>query len=140
MSQPRLVRTAIVAVIAVGSLLFGGTAATAATVDQTPPTAPFLNYAQGFYCLTVILGTQRSTDNVTPPEQIRYEAFDDGVFIGNLTDRGQDDGAWGVLVLTHPGDNTVMIQAIDNAGNRSAFSRAVPVHGYFTPPCTPYHF
>ena len=42
--------------------------------------------------------------------------------------------------MKHPGPNTVTVQAIDAAGNRSAPSRGVPVTGYFTPGCTPYHF
>ena len=131
-------RSLIVAVAAAMSMLFTGTAANAATADQTPPTAPVLGYAEGFYCLTVILGAQPSTDNVTPQSQLTYEAFDDGALIGNLTDRG--NGPWGVLVLTHPGPNAVKVQAVDSAGNRSAFSKTDPVQGYFTPGCTPYHF
>ena len=68
---------------------------------------------------------------------IRYEVFDEGVFIGPLTDRGS--GPWGVLVLTKTGPNRVTVQAVDAAGNRSS-SREVVVTGYYTPGCTPYHF
>jgi hypothetical protein len=70
--------------------------------------------------------------------QISYVVYDDGVPIGSLVDRG--NGPWATLVLRHTGTNMVAVQAIDLAGNRSAFSRSVPVTGYFTPGCTPSHF
>jgi hypothetical protein len=137
MSQPRLVRSLAVAAVAILSTLLMGTAASAAT-DTTPPTAPQWGYAEGFYCLTLIVGVVESTDNVTPQSQIRYTVYDDGVPIGSLVDRG--NGPWAVLVLRHTGTNMVAVQAIDQAGNRSAFTRSVPVTGYFTPGCTPSHF
>jgi len=140
MSRPRLVRALTVAAVAILSTLPAGTGASAATADTTPPTAPFIGYAEGFYCLTVIIGANRSTDNVTPQSQLRYEAFDDGVFIGTLTDQGQPSGPWGVLQLRKAGPNTVTVQAVDAAGNRSAPSNADVVTGYYTPGCTPYHF
>ena len=140
MSRPRLIRTMTAAAVAILSALPAGTAASAASADTTPPTAPFVGYAEGFYCLTVIIGAIRSTDNVTPQSELRYEAFDDGVFIGTLTDRGQPPGPWGVLQLKKPGPNTVTVEAIDAAGNRSALSNADVVTGYYTPGCTPYHF
>jgi hypothetical protein len=140
MSRPRLIRAVTVAAVTILSTLPAGTAASAASADTTPPTAPFIGYAEGFYCLTVIIGATRSTDNVTPQSQLRYEAFDDGVFIGTLTDQGQPPGPWGVLQLGKAGPNTVTVQAIDAAGNRSAFSNADVVTGYYTPGCTPYHF
>jgi hypothetical protein len=139
MPQLRLAARITIAVIAVLSTLFIGTAASAAAADRTPPSTPLFGYAQGFYCLTVIIGVSRSTDNVTPQSQLRYEAFADGVFIGLLTDRGQDSGPWGVLQLKKAGPNTVTVQAIDAAGNRST-SRGAPVTGYYTPGCTPYTF
>jgi hypothetical protein len=140
MSRPRLVRAMTVAAVALLSTLPAGTAASAASADTTPPTAPFIGYAEGFYCLTVIIGANRSTDNVTPQSELRYEAFADGVLIGSLTDQGQPSGPWGVLQLGKAGPNTVTVQAIDAAGNRSALSNADVVTGYYTPGCTPYHF
>jgi hypothetical protein len=139
MPQLRLAARITIAVIAILSTLFTGTAASAAAADRTPPSTPLFGYAQGFYCLTVIIGVSRSTDNVTPQSQLRYEAFADGVFIGLLTDQGQDSGPWGVLQLKKSGPNTVTVQAIDAAGNRST-SRGAPVTGYYTPGCTPYTF
>ena len=138
MSQPRLIRRLAVTAVAILSTLFMGTAASAATTDTTPPTAPQWGYAEGFYCLTLIVGVVPSTDNVTPQSQISYVVYDDGVAIGSLVDRG--NGPWATLVLRHTGTNMVAVQAIDQAGNRSAFTRSVPVTGYFTPGCTPYHF
>lgn len=140
--MPRLRLTARIAivVIAIISTLLTGAAASAAATDRTPPSTPLYGYAQGFYCLTLIIGVNRSTDNVTPQPQLRYEVFDDGVFIGSLTDQGQPSGPWGVLQLKHTGPNTVTVQAIDAAGNRSAPSRGAVVTGYYTPGCTPYTF
>jgi len=139
MTQRRFIRTMVVAAVATLSLLLSGTAASAATRDRTPPTTPMWGYSQGFQCLMVILGTSRSTDNVTPQPQIRYEAFADGVFIGTLTDYPANSGPWGVLHVTKPGNNYVTVQAVDAAGNRSAPSRANLVNGYYTPGCTPGH-
>jgi hypothetical protein len=31
-----------------------------------PPSAPRIVYVQGYYCLTIIVGVDRSTDNRTP--------------------------------------------------------------------------
>jgi hypothetical protein len=132
------VRRLAVAAVAVLAALLVGSPASAATRDTTPPTAPLWGYAEGFYCLTLIVGAVQSTDNVTPQAQLSYMVYDDGVALGPLVDRGS--GPWAVLVLRHSGTNMVAVQAIDQAGNRSAFSRSVPVTGYFTPGCTPYHF
>jgi len=132
------VRRVAVAAVAVLAALLVGTPASAAPRDTTPPTAPLWGYAEGFYCLTLIVGAVQSTDNVTPQSQISYTVYDDGVAIGPLVDRG--NGPWAVLVLRHSGTNMVTVQATDLAGNRSAVSRAVPVTGYFTPGCTPYTF
>jgi len=121
-------------------LTSAGTAAAAARPDTTPPSAPLIGYAEGFYCLTLIIGANRSTDNVTPQPQLRYEVFADGARIGSLTDQGQPSGAWGVLQLRKTGPNRVTVQAVDAAGNRSPMSNADVVTGYFTPGCTPYHF
>jgi hypothetical protein len=133
-----LVRRLAIVAVAVLSMLLVGTAASAAPRDTTPPSAPLWGYAEGFYCLTLIVGVVESTDNATPQSQIRYVVYDDGVAIGSLVDRG--NGPWAVLVLRHSGQNMVAVRAVDLAGNRSAFSRSVPVTGYFTPGCTPYHF
>ena len=137
MSPSRLIRRLAIAAVAVLSTLLVGTPASAAT-DSTPPTAPQWGYAEGFSCLTLIVGVVPSTDNVTPQSQIGYVVDDDGVPIGSLVDRG--NGPWATLVLRHTGPNMIAVQAIDRAGNRSAFSRPVPVTGYFTLGCTPSHF
>lgn len=140
MSELRLTARIAIAAIAILSTLFTGTAASAAAADTTPPTTPLYGYAQGFYCLTLIVGVNRSTDNVTPQSQLRYEVFADGAFVGLLTDRGHVSGPWGTLQLRHAGPNTVTVQAVDAAGNRSAPSRGAVVTGYYTPGCTPYTF
>jgi hypothetical protein len=140
MFPPRLIRATTVAAVAILATLFTGTAASARSVDTTPPSAPFIGYAEGFYCLTVIIGANRSTDNVTRQSALTYQAFADGVPIGALTDRGQPSGPWGVLQLKKAGPNTITVEATDAAGNHSARSNADVVTGYFTPGCTPYHF
>ena len=139
MPHVRLTARIAIAAIAILSTLVTGSVASAATTDRTPPSTPLYGYAQGFYCLTVIIGVTRSTDNVTPQSQLRYEAFADGVSIGALVDRGQPGGAWGVLHLPHPDANTVTVRAYDAAGNRSASSNGVVVRGFYTPGCTPGH-
>jgi len=139
MTHRRFVRTVIVSAVAILSILLPGAGASAATADRTPPTTPLWGYAQGFQCLMLILGTSRSTDNVTPQPQIRYEAFADGVFLGTLTDYPSNSGPWGILHLVKPGPSYVTVQAVDAAGNRSAPNRPVLVTGYYTPGCTPGH-
>src|SRR4051794_22228835 len=110
MSRRRLVPAILIAPLALLAALLTGPAASAATrADTTPPSAPLFGYAEGFYCLTLIIGVVPSTDNVTPQSQLRYEAFDEGVFIGPLTDRGGMDGPWGVLALRHTGPNAVAV-------------------------------
>lgn len=140
MPHSRVTARIAIAAIAVLSTLLTGTAASAATADTTPPSTPLIGYAEGFYCLTLIIGTNRSTDNVTPQSQLRYEAYADGVFIGLLRDQGQDSGPWGVLQLKKTGPSTVTVRAVDAAGNRSVPSRGDVVTGYYTPGCTPYSF
>src|SRR5690348_1771977 len=130
MSTRRLVRTAALAAVTTLAAVLPATTASAAGADTTPPTAPVIGYAEGFYCLTVIIGANRSTDNVTPQSQLRYQAFADGILIGSLTDQGQESGPWGTLQLKHSGPNTITVQAIDTAGNRSALSNADVVTGY----------
>jgi len=138
MSRSILPRATTVAAAVLLSLpLTAGSAAAAA--DTTPPSAPRIGYAQGFQCLTVIIGAVRSTDNVTPQAGLRYEAFADGASIGALTDQGQPPGPWGVLHVLKPGPNAITVRAIDAAGNRSAASAPVVVNGFYTPGCTPGH-
>jgi hypothetical protein len=98
------------------------------SADQTPPTAPFIVYAQGFFCYTLYIGASRSSDDVTPEPQIRYEVFANGEFIG-LLDRGSPTTAWGNLKLTDEGPNQLFVDAVDAAGNRSR-SNTATVTGY----------
>jgi hypothetical protein len=138
MSPRRLARTMTVAAVAILSIVLPATATSAAPADRTPPTTPLWGYSQGFYCLTLILGTSRSTDNATPQPRLRYEAFGDGVFLGTLTDYPSNSGPWGVLQLKKAGPNYVTVRAVDAAGNRSVPSRANLVTGYYTPGCSPW--
>jgi hypothetical protein len=136
MYRPKKLSAVAAAVVATAmSAFLAASPAAAASRDRTPPSAPNWGYAQGFYCLTLIVGVIESTDNVTPQKQLRYEAFDDGVSIGFLSDRGS--GPWGILVLKHTGTNGITVRAIDAAGNRSAPTRTASVTGYYTPGCTP---
>jgi hypothetical protein len=142
-SQRRLVRMAVVAV-AILSAVFTGSAATAATtVDRTPPTAPYLGYAEGFQCTMLIVGINRSTDNVSPQSQLRYQVYSDGVPLGAplVDDSGYEYGVWAVLHFQTlaAGYHTVAVRAIDAAGNRSASSNADLVREYYTPGCAPGH-
>jgi hypothetical protein len=137
MPHVRLARTTTVAAVALLSTLLTGTAATAGP-DTTPPGTPRAGYSHGFYCLTLIQGASRVTDDVTPQSQIRYEVYADGVYIGDLRDQGHVSGAFGILQLPHAGPNTVGVRAVDAAGNRSPLSNTNVVHGYYTPGCTPY--
>jgi len=142
MFRRRLVRMMAVASIAILSTLLTGTAASAARADRTPPTAPFLGYAEGFQCTMLIVGIDRSTDNVTPQAQLRYQVYSDGVALGApLADRGSEEGVWAVMNFTTlaAGYHTVAVRAIDAAGNRSALSNADPVREYYTPGCAPGH-
>ena len=120
MSRRQLVRTAIVTVVAILSLAATSTAALAARPDTTPPTAPRIIYLQGYYCLTLIVGVDRSTDNWTPQAQLTYDVFADGQRIGSMADQGSESGVWSIQHLTHTGPNTITVRAVDAAGNRSA--------------------
>lgn len=140
MSHARLVRVMATAAVAIlSTTLLTSTAASAATADG-PPTAPFLGYAEGFECTTLIVGIDRSTDDVTPQSQLRYQVYSDGVPLGApLTDNGATEGVWAVLHFQTQaaGYHTVAVRAIDAAGNRSALSNADVVREYYTPGCTP---
>jgi hypothetical protein len=138
MSHRRSVRTMIVAAVAILSIVLPGTATSAAPADRTPPTTPPWGYAQGFYCLMLIVATIRSTDNVTPQSRLRYEVYADGVFLGRIADQSYS-GPAGVLHVKKAGPNYVTVRAVDAAGNRSAPNRPVLVNGYYTPGCTPGH-
>jgi hypothetical protein len=120
MAGRQLFRTVIVTAVAIVSLSAAGTAALAAAPDRTPPTAPRIIYLQGYYCLTLIVGIDRSTDNRTPQSQLTYEVFADGRRIGSMADQGSESGVWSIQHLTHTGPNTITVRAVDAAGNRSA--------------------
>jgi hypothetical protein len=119
MAGRRFVRTAIVTALAILTLSAGSTAALAAR-DTTPPSAPRIVYAQGYFCLTLIVGVARSTDNQTPQAQLTYDVFADGQRIGSMADQGSESGVWSIQHLTHTGPNTITVKAVDAAGNRSA--------------------
>jgi hypothetical protein len=124
--------TALAAAVAVAA------PAQASRRDTTPPTAPFLAYAQGYHCGVLIVGMDRSTDNVTPQSQLRYEVFVDGAPFGPAVDRGSESGVWAWFQgvppdpVLQPGSHVVTVKAQDAAGNWSAPSRSWPVTGY---PC-----
>ena len=142
MSQRRLVRAMTVAAVALLSALLTGTAAPAAGVGRTPPTAPALGYTSGFQCTMLIVHVYRSTDAVTPQSQLRYQVYSDGVPLGApLTDTGYQDGIFAVMHFETlaAGYHTVSVRAIDAAGNRSASSNANRVWEYYTPGCVPGH-
>jgi hypothetical protein len=131
-------RMVVAAAIATVTIVAPNTSALAAGRDRTPPTAPFLSYAQGYYCGVLIVGMERSTDNVTPQSQLKYEVFVDGAPFGPAIDQGSESGVWawfqGAVVppgpILPPGAHTVTSKAQDAAGNWSAPSRALPVTGY----------
>ena len=134
----RLIRTAIVVVAAILFFSMTGAAARATevdTVDTTAPTAPLLFYTSGLLwtgeCQTVTLGFDRSTDDVTPQQDLTYEVFADGTFIGTVIEyTGAYNGLWATLPLPKAGLNTITVKAVDAAGNRSAPSNASVVTGY----------
>ena len=136
MSRSSLVRIGSAAATAIGLTVAAGTPALASGGDTTPPTAPFLAYAQGYYCGVLIVGMDRSTDNVTPQSQLKYEVFVDGAPFGPAVDQGSESGVWAWFQkpgpVLPPGPHTVTAKAQDAAGNWSAASNADPVTGY---PC-----
>jgi len=132
MAGRQLLRTAIVTAVAILSLAAASTTALAASADTTPPSAPRLTYATGYYCLTLIVGVIRSTDNQTPQSQLTYDVFADGSRIGSMADNGGYPGVYSIQHLTHTGPNTITVRAVDAAGNRSAPSTGWVATGY---PC-----
>jgi hypothetical protein len=131
-----------VAAVALISTLLAGTAAPAAPVDRTPPTAPSLGYTAGFQCTMLIIHVYRSTDNATPQSQLRYQVYSDGVPLGApLVDTGYWDGIFAVMNFEtlSAGYRNVSVRAIDAAGNRSAPSPSRRVWEYYTPGCAPGH-
>ena len=128
----RLIRTAVVTAVAVVCTSLTGTTARAASADVVPPSAPHLLYYQGYYCLTLIVGVQRSTDNSTPQSALVYEVFANGVRIGTMADKGTYSGVYDIQHLTQVGPNSLTVKAVDQAGNRSRPSEARPVTGF---PC-----
>jgi hypothetical protein len=127
----RPLKLAAAAAVAAMFLTPAASTAAQAAADTTPPAAPFIVYSQGFSCFTLYIGAQRSSDNVTPEPQLRYEVFANGRFIG-LLDRGSGSSAWGNLKLTATGPNAVFVEAVDTAGNRSR-SNTNTVTGYACP-------
>ena len=132
-----LVRIAATMATAIGLAVVAGAPALASSRDTTPPTAPFLAYAQGYYCGVLIVGMDRATDNVTPQSQLKYEVFVDGAPFGPAVDQGSESGVWawfqGPSVpgpVLKPGPHTVTVKAQDAAGNWSRPSNADPVTGY----------
>jgi hypothetical protein len=132
MAGRRLLRTAIVTAVAILTLSAASTTALAASADTTPPSAPRLLYATGYYCLTLIVGVTRSTDNQTPQAQLTYDVFADGQRIASMADNGGYSGVYSIQHLTHTGPNTITVKAVDAAGNRSAPSTGWVATGY---PC-----
>jgi hypothetical protein len=128
----RLLRTALVTAAAVVCTTLTGTAASAARADVVPPSAPHLLYYQGYYCLTLIVGVARSTDNATPQSALVYEVFANGVRIGTMIDNGGYSGAYSIQHLTQVGQNSLTVKAVDQAGNRSRPSETQAVTGF---PC-----
>ena len=108
----------------------------AAAADTTPPSTPTVIYAWGYQCLEMVVGFTRSTDDVTPQRDLRYEVFANGEFVGWIGDYGQNPNPYGSVYAVVPGANNVTIQAVDAAGNRSATSNAQVAEPTLEPFCT----
>jgi hypothetical protein len=128
----RFLRTAIVVAATILATSATAGAAQASHRDRIPPTAPYIVYSQGFYCMTFYIGVQRSTDNVTPQLALRYEVYTNGYLLATYADNGYNSAAWATLRLRTVGPQMVYVRAIDAAGNRSAPTRSNPITGY---PC-----
>jgi hypothetical protein len=74
----------VLLLVAILSLSVASPAALGSSADTTPPSAPRVVYAQGDYCLTLIVGVNRSTDDQTPQSQLTYDVFADGRRIGSM--------------------------------------------------------
>src|SRR5205814_10561446 len=85
-----LVRIAAAVATVAGLTVAAVTPALASGRDTTPPTTPVLTYYQGYYCGVLIVGMDRSTDNVTPQSQLKYEVFIDGQPFGPAIDQASD--------------------------------------------------
>ena len=132
MAGRQVLRTAIVTAVAILSLSVAGPAALAASADTTPPSAPRLTYATGYYCLTLIVGVIRSTDDRTPQSQLTYDVFADGSRIASMADNGGYSGVYSIQHLAHAAPNPITVKAVDAAGNRSA-----PSTGWVARPAIP---
>jgi hypothetical protein len=138
MHHSRLIRCAVAVPVGLVAILAAATPARASTADTTPPTAPFIAYAQGYYCGVLIVGMNRATDNATPQSQLAYEVFVDGAPFGPAIDQGHISGVWAWFQgavqppgpILSPGQHTVTAKARDAAGNWSAPSRAATVTGF----------
>ena len=104
MAGRRLLRTAIVAAVAIlSSRRPVPPRWPPAPTRPHPASAPRIVYAQGYYCLTLIVGVNRSTDDQTPQSQLTYDVFADGRRIGSMADLGSESGVWSIQHLTHTG-------------------------------------
>jgi hypothetical protein len=133
MPHSRLIRTTVVVATVIASTLAAATPALASTRTVTRPTAPILDYAEGFQCGSLIVGMQASTSPVNSESQLRYEVFDNGKPIGPARDVGNGEGVWAWFqtdVLTPGPTNTIYAEAEDTYGNWSAPSNADVVYGY----------
>jgi hypothetical protein len=110
----------VLLLVAILSLSVASPAALGSSADTTPPSAPRVVYAQGDYCLTLIVGVNRSTDDQTPQSQLTYDVFAEGQRIASMADNGGYSGVYSIQHLTHTGANTITVKAVDAAGNRSA--------------------
>ena len=82
--------------------------------DKTPPTQPSPVQAFGYGDLEMQVWWTASTDNVTPQNVIVYQIYVNGVHENTAIGKNMTPSAYGV-----PGENTVTVIAIDEAGNRS---------------------
>lgn len=84
--------------------------------DTTPPTTPALiGYVIDGAC-EVQLSWNDSSDDVTPPEFIRYDIYDNGVYIDSTSLGYTQVFEYGIV----NGSNTFAVIAVDEAGNSSA--------------------
>src|SRR4051794_31645504 len=101
------------AAAAAAFLATGLSATTASAADTSPPAATRVGSASPYQCLSLALSAWRSTDDVTPQSELRYEAFADGAFIGTLTDAGHPAGAWAFLHVLHQSVSVVTVRVVD---------------------------